>query len=96
MSAGSDPRSPRKQAAALGYEPGEDRAPRLLAKGEGLIAERILAMAREHGIPVHEDPVLVSVLSRMDLQEQIPHTLYRVVAEILGYLYRAQVEAGRT
>ncbi len=93
MSGGRPPRRRRAQAAALGYDPRRDRAPRLLAKGEGLLADRLVAIAREHGIPVHEDAALVGVLSRLDLQEHIPPALYLVVAEILGYLYRAQAEA---
>jgi flagellar biosynthesis protein len=84
------PRPPRPRAAALHYDPECDRAPRLVARGDGLVADRILALAREHGIPVHEDPALVDVLARLDLGSEIPPELYRVVAEIIAFVYRLQ------
>ncbi len=83
-------KSSRPRAAALQYDPGRDRAPRLVARGEGHLAERILALAREHGVPVHEDRALVDVLARIDLGAQIPSELYRVVAEIIAFVYRLQ------
>ncbi len=79
----------RARAAALRYDRDESPAPRVVARGEGLIAERILAIAREHNIPVHQDPALVDVLSRLDLDEQIPPALYLAIAEVLAFLYRA-------
>jgi flagellar biosynthesis protein len=54
-----------------------------------LVAERILAIAREHNIPVHQDPALVEVLSQLDVDEQIPPALYLAIAEVLAFLYRA-------
>jgi flagellar biosynthesis protein len=91
-------RGSASRAAALRYEQGETQAPALVAKGRGLVAERILEIAREHGIPIHRDPALVDVLSRLDIDQQIPPQLYLVVAEILAFIYRAQqarVDAGR-
>jgi flagellar biosynthesis protein len=85
------PRRPR--AAALQYDAQRDRAPRLVARGDGLVAERILAIAREHGIPVHEDRALVDLLSRLDIGPEIPPELYRVVAEIIAFVYRLQRQA---
>lgn len=82
--------APRRRAAALGYDAAKDAAPRLIAKGQGLVADRILALAREHHVPVHEDAALVDVLSRLDLEEQIPVELYFVVARILAFLARVQ------
>ena len=82
-----------RRAAALGYERGVDAAPRLLAKGSGVIADRILEIAREHGIPVHQDRALVDVLSRLDIEQQIPPELYLVVAQILAFIYRAEAAA---
>jgi flagellar biosynthesis protein len=84
---------PRRRAAALRYEQGTDAAPRLVAKGQGLMAERILAEAREHGVPVHQNRALVDVLSRLDLDQQIPVEFYLVVAEILAFISRAQAAA---
>jgi flagellar biosynthesis protein len=82
--------SARRRAAALHYDPDRDRAPRLVARGDGHVAERILELAREHGIPVHEDAALVDLLSRLDLDTEIPPELYRVVAEIVAFVYRLQ------
>jgi flagellar biosynthesis protein len=85
----------RARAAALGYDPAHDRAPRLLARGDGHIAERILEIARREGIPIHESPALVDILSRLDLEEEIPTELYRVVAEIIAFVFRLQAAAVR-
>jgi flagellar biosynthesis protein len=79
---------PRRQATALGYDRTRDAAPRVVARGEGLLADRIIALAREHNVPIHSDPALVAVLARLDIDEQIPPALYRAVAEVLGFLYR--------
>jgi flagellar biosynthesis protein len=78
----------RKKAAALKYKPGEDAAPKIVAKGSGNIAEKILEVAREHKIPLKEDPQLVEVLSTIDLNREIPPELYKAVAEILVFVYR--------
>lgn len=87
----SDPseEKPPRAAAALGYDPETDGAPRLLAKGRGEIAERIVALAREHDIPIREDRDLVAVLAQLDLNREIPPELYRAVAELLAFVYRA-------
>ena len=85
------PQKPKK-AVALKYQPGDDDAPRVTAKGSGRLAERIIDMARKHGIPVKDDPDLVEVLSRLDLHDQIPPELYVVVAELLAFDYRLNQE----
>ena len=85
---------PRLRVAALRYDPPADRAPQLVARGEGHVAEKILALAREHGIPVHEDRELVDTLARLDLEADIPVEVYQVVAEILAFLYRARFTGG--
>jgi flagellar biosynthesis protein len=76
------------RAVALGYEPGKDQAPRVLATGQGEIAARIISLARQNGIPIHEDPVLLSALAELDINTMIPPELYAVVAEILAFIYR--------
>ncbi len=76
------------KAVALGYVRGKDAAPRVKAKGRGKLAERILAIARASGIPIKEDKALVDALYRLDINEEIPEALYRVVAEILAFIYR--------
>lgn len=77
-----------KKAVALKYIPDEMDAPVIVAKGRGKLAETILDKAKEHGVPVQEDAALVEVLSRLDLDQQIPGELYQLVAEVLTYVYR--------
>ena len=81
----------RKKAAALRYKPDKDAAPKIVAKGSGAIAEKILQIAREHSIPLKEDQQLVEVLSTLDLYQEIPPELYRAVAEILAFIYSMTV-----
>lgn len=76
-----------KKAVALRYQPETDGAPKVTAKGKGRIAERIIEIAREHGIPVKDDPDLVEVLSKLDVDAEIPPGLYIVVAELLAFAY---------
>lgn len=85
-----------KKAVALKYVPGETEAPIVAAKGRGKVAEAILEKAKENGVPVQEDAALVEVLSKLDLDEQIPAELYQLVAEVLTYVYRAdRLASGR-
>lgn len=85
-----------KKAVALKYVPGETEAPVVVAKGRGKVAEAILDKAKENGVPVQEDAALVEVLSKLDLDEQIPAELYQLVAEVLTYIYRAdRLASGR-
>jgi flagellar biosynthesis protein len=74
-------------AAALQYDAKKDRAPRVSAHGRGFIAEKIIALARENDIPIRQDPGLVQILCRLDLDEEIPADVYRAVAEILSFVY---------
>ena len=78
----------RRQAAALRYEPKQDRAPKLIAKGQGALAEKLIELARQHDIPIRQDKNLLQILSRLDLNEEIPSQVYQVVAEILAFIYR--------
>ena len=78
----------RKKAAALEYRKGVDNAPKVTATGKGLIAERIIELAREHGVPIREDKNLVEVLSTIGLYQEIPPELYRAVAEVLAFIYK--------
>ena len=81
------PSDPRREAVALAYRQ-TDAAPRVVARGRGLVAEELISRAREHGVYVHESPELVSLLMQVDLDEHIPPQLYRAVAELLAWLYR--------
>ncbi len=78
----------RQEAVALRYEPKRDRAPKLVAKGQGYLAEKILELARQHHIPVREHKNLLQILSRLDLNQEIPAEVYKAVAEILAFIYR--------
>ena len=75
-----------RRAAALRYD-GRD-APRVVATGRGLVAEKILEAAREAGVPLREDPVLMEALATLELEQEIPPELYRAVAEALAWAYR--------
>ncbi|WP_353683819.1 EscU/YscU/HrcU family type III secretion system export apparatus switch protein [Thermodesulfovibrio sp. 3907-1M] len=77
-----------RKAVALKYEKERDSAPRVVAKGRGWIAEKIIELARYHGVPLKEDETLVEVLSKLDLYEEIPVELYKAVAEILVFVYQ--------
>ncbi|ABE50247.1 MULTISPECIES: EscU/YscU/HrcU family type III secretion system export apparatus switch protein [Methylobacillus] len=79
----------QQQAIALAYESG-DFAPRVVAKGRGVIAEQIIAKAKEHGVFVHESRELLALLMQVDLDDHIPPALYQAIAEILAWLYRLE------
>jgi flagellar biosynthesis protein len=79
----------RPNAVALAYT-GGDSAPAVVAKGSGLVAEQIIARAREAGVFVHESKELVALLMNVDLDREIPPALYRAIAELLAWLYHVE------
>lgn len=81
-----------QQAVALVYA-ANDAAPRVLAKGRGMLAEQIIANAQAHGVYVHQSSALVTLLMQLDLDQHIPDALYQVVAEILAWLYQMESDA---
>lgn len=83
----TDYEHPKADPKAISLKYDGKNAPRVTAKGEGLLAERILEIAREHGIPLHEDPDLVTLLAKLELGEEIPRALYVAVAEIIAFAY---------
>ncbi len=83
------PASPLKKAVALAYEPNLADAPRVTASGQGLIAERILEIAKANGVSVRQDADLMSVLSAVEVNSTIPLEAFAAVAEILSYVYRS-------
>lgn len=85
---------PRRRATALRYQSG-DAAPRVTATGSGLVAERIVAAAREAGVPVREDPALAEALAALELDATVPPDLWRAVAEALAWAYRLDAAARR-
>jgi flagellar biosynthesis protein len=82
-----------QKAVALRYQPGQDAAPVVKAKGSGWTARKIVETAAEHGVPIQQDASLVEVLSKLDLDQQIPPELYQLTAEILAFVYRSDREA---
>lgn len=90
----TEQKHPRKEAIALSYDPNEGDAPRVVAKGKGKIAENILDKAKEHDVPIQEDPTLVELLGQLDVDEKIPEQLYQAVAEVFAYIYQMDREHG--
>jgi flagellar biosynthesis protein len=76
------------KAVGIGYTPHQDRAPRVVAKGRRKVAEEIIALAQKHHIPIYQDPMVVELLYTLEVDQDIPEELYRVVAEILVFVYR--------
>ncbi|MDO5046457.1 FlhB-like flagellar biosynthesis protein [Campylobacter sp.] len=77
-----------KKAVALGYDRAKDNAPKVLASGAGETAKNIINLAKEHDIPIKEDADLVELLSKVDINQEIPPNLYKAVAEIFSFLYK--------
>ena len=77
-----------KKAVALRYNTKEDNAPKLIAKGEEEVAQKIIEIAQKHNIPLYEDPELVSILYKLDFYEEIPEEVYEAVALILAEVYK--------
>jgi flagellar biosynthesis protein len=84
------PIDPQKLAVALEYERGSREAPRVVAKGKGLIAERIIALAEENDIIIEANPALAKALSGVELDNEIPIELFEAVAEVIGFVLRAK------
>jgi flagellar biosynthesis protein len=84
----TDDKKEKKRAVALSYDTDKDNAPRVVASGQGLVAERILEIAKQNQLPIRDDPILVEALSQLDLNEAIPGELYAVVAEVFAFVYR--------
>lgn len=79
----------RQLAVALAYQTGQS-APKVVAKGRGLLAQAIIERAKDAGVYVHESPELVSLLMQVDLDQHIPPQLYMAVAELLAWIYRLE------
>ena len=78
----------KKKAVALGYNRSQDNAPKVLASGAGEIANKIISLAKEHDIPIKEEPDLIEILSKVEVDQEIPPNLYKAVAEIFSFLYK--------
>ncbi len=82
----------KEKAVAIRYDEHKENAPRVIAKGEGYIAQKIKLIAQENNIPVHQDDTLIELLAQVDIDYEIPPELYAAVAEILCWIYRANNE----
>ena len=83
----------REKAVALRYT--GSGAPKIAAKGEGHVAERIRAAAEAAGVPVRRDPALVAALSTLELEREIPEELYVAVAEVLSWAYQLDAASSK-
>jgi flagellar biosynthesis protein len=88
----NEPHLPRR-AVALRYNRNKEDAPRLVAKGSGYLAERIIEIAQAHGVTIYEDKELIELLAKLELYQVIPVELYQVIAEILAFVYRINKKA---
>ena len=88
MNNNSDKHEQNKKATALKYDPEQNKAPQVIAKGSQELANRIIQRAQEHDIPIYHDQELVENLIQLDLDEEIPEELYHVVAEVLSFIYQ--------
>ena len=77
-----------KSAISLQYKKGKNAAPKITAKGQGWVAENIIKMAQENNIPIREDKDLLHLLSEIDVGQEVPESLYKVVAELLAWVYQ--------
>jgi len=77
-----------KKAAALRYDTAKEKAPRVVAKGQGKSAENIIKIAELHNLPIKKDEDLMELLSKVELDKEVPEALYRAVAEVFSFIYR--------
>ena len=77
-----------RRAIALGYKPDSDRAPKVIAKGLGPVAEAILALAKKHNVHIHNDEALARSLYVLELGQEVPEQFYVAIAEVLAFVYR--------
>ena len=76
------------KAVSLQYKKGKNAAPKVTAKGQGWMADRIIKMAQENNIPIREDKDLLHLLSEIDVGQEVPESLYKIVAELLAWVYQ--------
>ncbi len=77
-----------KKAAALRYDKDKESAPRVVAKGQGNTAENIIKIAELHNLPIRKDEDLIELLSKVELDKEVPQALYRAVAEVFSFIYK--------
>jgi len=79
----------KQKAAALRYDTNKESAPRVIAKGEGSAAENIIKIAELHNLPIKKDEDLIELLSKVELDKEVPEALYKAVAEVFSFIYKA-------
>ena len=77
-----------KSAISLQYQKEINSAPKITSKGEGWVAEKIIEIAQERNIPIRKDKDLLNLLSEIDVGREVPESLYKVVAELLAWVYQ--------
>ena len=77
-----------KKAVALNYNKEKDNAPKVVAKGQGEVAKNIIKLASDHDVPIREDADLVELLSKVEIDREVPPTLYKAVAEVFSFIYQ--------
>jgi len=85
----------KKGAIALGYNQSKDSAPKVLAKGIGKLAGKIIEIANENNVTVKEDEFLYRALEKTEVGEEIPEKLYRLIAELLAFIYKTESKLQR-
>jgi flagellar biosynthesis protein len=95
MPDGDETLPPDVEVAALRYDTDQENAPKLVARGRGHTAQRILELAKEHDLPIRKDPTLVSILGALDVGAEIPPDLYGVIAEVLAWAYHSDQQMGQ-
>lgn len=81
-----------KEAVVLKYTEQTDHAPKVVAKGTGLVAEQIIQKAEENNVPIQKDPTLLELLSELSIDQSIPEELYQAVAEVFAFIYKVDKE----
>ena len=80
-------KNPIQKAVALKYDIDKDNAPKITAKGKGETASNIIKIAKENNIPIKKDEDLIELLSQIDIDKEIPDSMYKAVAEIFSFIY---------
>jgi len=78
----------RKKAAALRYNTEKENAPKVVAKGKGEVAQNIIKIAELNNLPIKKDEDLIELLSKVELDKEVPEALYQAVAEVFSFIYR--------
>ena len=78
----------KTKAAALRYDKEKENAPRVIAKGEGKVAQNIIKVAELNNLPIKKDEDLIELLSKVELDKEVPEALYKVVAELFSFVYK--------